>query len=327
MSYSLNHQNQINTKNQFGKKGWTPELMKSQKGKTFLITGATSGTGFEATRILLSKGAKVVMLNRNPKKSENSITILKNELGHNIDISYITVDLGIQESVKKAAAEVLEKHTQIDALMCNGAIAQVPTQKLTVDGWESQMGVNYFGHFTLQVLLYPLIEKSKGRIVTVGSLGYDMGLKTIKFDDLNWEKDYTANDAYSQSKLAQIMSIYELQDRLEKAGKTGVKAYACHPGSSRTSLIATSGSFMMKLIFGLMKLSPLTQPAENGAYPELMCATEENLDQNEFYGPTGRSNWVGPVGAHKIEPHAKDKMVSKKLWELSEKATGLKWNL
>jgi NAD(P)-dependent dehydrogenase (short-subunit alcohol dehydrogenase family) len=312
--------------NIFGKQGWTAELMKSQKGKTFLITGATSGTGFEAAKILASKGAKVVMLNRNPKKSEDSITAMKKELGNNVDVSFIRMDLAEQASVRKAAEEVLKKETRIDALMCNGAIAQVPTQKLTVDGWESQMGVNHYGHFTLQALLYPLIEKSKGRIVTVGSMGYDMGIKSIKFDDLNWDKDYTANNAYSQSKLAQIMSIYELQDRLEKAGKTDVKAYACHPGSSRTSLIKTSGSLMMRIIFGLMKLSPLTQSAEKGAYPELMCATEEDLDQKGFYGPTGRSNWTGPVGAHKLEPHAKDKAVAEKLWELSEKETGMKWN-
>jgi hypothetical protein len=76
----------------------------------------------------------------------------------------------------------------------------------------------------------------------------------------------------------------------------------------------------------MMKLSPLTQPAEKGAYPELMCATEEDLDQKAFYGPTGRSNWVGPVGAHKLEPHAKDKAVAKRLWDLSEKETGVKWN-
>ncbi|NPD44392.1 SDR family oxidoreductase [Lentimicrobium sp. S6] len=313
-------------KNKFGKKGWTPELMKSQKDKTFVITGTTSGTGFEATRILLSKGAKVVMLNRNPKKSDDVIAKLKQELGANIEVSAIKMDLGIQDSVKQAAKEVLKKVDRIDALMCNGAIAQVPKRTTTKEGWESQMGVNYFGHFTLQAILYPLIEKSKGRIVTVGSMGYDMGLKTIKFDDLNWEKDYTANDAYSQSKLAQIMTIYELQNRLEKASKTDVKAYACHPGSSRTNLINTSGSFMMKIIFGLMKFSPLTQPAENGAYPELMCATEEDLDQSAFYGPTGRSNWVGPVGAHHIEAHAKDKAVAKRLWDLSEKETGITWN-
>jgi hypothetical protein len=118
-----------------------------------------------------------------------------------------------------------------------------------------------------------------------------------------------------------------LQDRLKEAGKTAVKAYACHPGASRTSLIATSGSLLMRFIFGLMKLSPLTQSAEKGAYPQLMCATEKDLDQTQFYGPTGRSNWVGSVGAHALEPHAKDKAVAKRLWEASEKATGIQWKI
>ncbi|AFC26100.1 SDR family NAD(P)-dependent oxidoreductase [Saprospira grandis] len=314
-------------KNPFGKKGWTPERIKDLSGKTFVITGTTSGTGFEAARILLSKGAKVVMLNRNPQKAAETIAKLKEVVGNKIDVINIIMDLGIQDSVKKAAAEVLEQADRIDALMCNAAIAQTPKRKLTQEGWELQMGVNYFGHFTLQALLFPLIEQSKGRIVTVGSMGYDMGLKTIKFDDLNWEKDYTPNNAYSQSKLAQIMSVYELNDRLKAAGKSEVKAYACHPGSSRTSLITTNGSFLMKMIFNMMKLTPLTQAAENGAYPELMCATEEDLDENGFYGPTGRSNWVGPVGPHEIKVHAKDKAVMQRLWDLSEKETGLSWKI
>ena len=313
--------------NKFGKKGWTLERIGDLNRKTYVITGTTSGTGFEAARILLSNGAKVVMLNRNPKKVEETINTLKQKLGDNIDVLNIQMDLAKQASVRKAAQEVLDKVERIDALICNAAIAQVPTRKLTIDSFESQLGVNHYGHFTLQGLLFPLIEKSKGRIVTVGSMGYDMGLKTIKFDDMNWDKNYTPNDAYSQSKLAQIMCIYELQDRLKEVGKTEVKAYACHPGSSRTSLIATSGSLMMRIIFGLMKLSPLTQPAENGAYPMLMCATESDLDQSAFYGPTGRNNWVGPVGAHKLEPHAKDKVVAERLWEVSEKATGLKWDI
>lgn len=313
--------------NQFGKKGWTPDRIKNLSGKTYLITGTTSGTGFEAARILLSKGAKVVMLNRNPQKATTTIASLKGSLGNDIDVTNIELDLSKQASVKKAADKVLNTVSRIDALLCNAAIAQVPKRQLTPDGWESQMGTNYFGHFTLQALLMPLIEQSNGRIVTVGSMGYDMGLKTIKFDDINWDNDYTPNDAYSQSKLAQIMSMYELQDRLAAAGKSSVKAYACHPGSSRTALIATSGSLMMRMIFGLMKLTPLTQPAENGAYPQLMCATEQDLDQTAFYGPTGRSNWVGPVGAHHIEPHAKDKSVAKRLWDLSEKETGVTWNI
>ena len=267
------------------------------------------------------------MLNRNPRKAKNTTIILKQELGKDIEVINIQMDLSKQASVKKAAEEVLKTALQIDALICNAAIAQVPKKTITVDGWESQMGTNYYGNWTLQALLFPLIEKSKGRIVTVGSMGYDMGIKTIKFNDLNWDKDYTPNNAYSQSKLAQIMSIYELQDRLRESGKTGVKAYACHPGSSRTNLINTSGSFMMKFIFNLMKLSPLTQSALKGAYPQLMCATEPNLDQRGFYGPKGRSNWVGPVGVHKIEPHAKDKTVAKRLWELSEKETGVEWSI
>ncbi|MCU4177069.1 SDR family oxidoreductase [Carboxylicivirga sp. N1Y90] len=317
----------MTTKNTFEKKGWTPELMKSQKGKTFVITGTTSGTGFEAARILLSKGAKVVMLNRNSKKSEDTIAELKQKLGNTIDVSYIRMDLAEQASVKAAAEEVLKMYTKIDALILNAAIAQVPKQTFTVDGFESQLGVNHYGNFLLQTLLYPRIAESKGRIVTVGSMGYNLGLRTIQFDDMNWDKNYSPNGVYSQSKLAQIMSIYELQDRLKEAGKTEVKAYACHPGASRTSLIKTSGSLMTRFVWQLMKLSPLVQSAEKGAYPELMCATEVNLDENGFYGPTGYGYFKGPVGECKLEPHAKNKKVAKKLWDLSEKETGVKWNL
>lgn len=315
----------MNTK--FGQQGWTPNRIKGLSGKTFVITGTTSGTGFEASRILLSKGAKVVMLNRNPKKSDETIKALKQELGNAVDVVNIQMDLAQQASVKKAAEEVLEKVTRIDALLCNAAIAQVPKQTFTVDGFESQLGVNHYGNFLLQTLLYPRIEASQGRIVTVGSMGYNLGIKTIQFDDMNWDKNYSPNGVYSQSKLAQIMTVYELQDRLEKAGKTDVKVYACHPGASATSLIRTSGSLMARFVWQLMKLSPLVQSAEKGAYPELMCATEPELDQKGFYGPTGRNYWTGPVGECKLEPHAKDKAVAARLWEVSEKATGLTWNL
>ncbi len=312
-------------KNQFGPKGWAPERISSLKGKTYLITGANSGTWFEASKILLSKGAKVIMLNRNPKKSEDAIKAIIHELGDDIDVSFIHLDLAELASVRKTAKEVLENVSSLDALICNGAIAQVPEQKITVDGFESQMGINHYGHFLLQGILFPLIEKSKWRIVTVGSMGYDMGIKTIKFDDINWDDWYTPNNAYSQSKLAQIMSVYELQDRLERAENRNVKVYACHPGASRTSLIKTSGSLLMRFIFFLM--TPLTQSAERGCYPLLMCATESDLEQKGFYGPTWRSNWVGPVWEHYIEPHAKDKDVARKLWEMSEKATNFIWKI
>ncbi|MFY0714562.1 SDR family oxidoreductase [Seonamhaeicola sp. NFXS20] len=311
----------------FGKKGWTPNRIKNLNGKTFVITGTTSGTGFEAAKILLAKGAKVVMLNRNPKKSKATIATLKQELGNTIDVINISMDLASQASVKEAAEEVLKTVPQIDALMLNAAIAQVPKQTFTVDGVESQMGVNHYSNFLLQALLFPRIEASNGRIVTVGSMGYNLGIKTIQFDDLNWDKNYNPNGVYSQSKLTQIMTAYELQDKLKQAGKTNVKTYACHPGASSTSLIKTSGSLLTRFIWQIMKLTPMVQSAEKGAYPELMCATEPDLDQAGFYGPTGKNYWTGPVGECKLEPHAKDKAVMQKLWSVSEDAVGIKWNI
>ena len=316
----------MTTNNQFGPEGWTPERLASLTGKTYIITGANSGTGFEASRILLSKGAKVVMLNRNPEKSTNAIEKLKLEVGPDADVSFIRMDLAQLSSVREAAAEVLKTVPQIDALICNAAIAQVPTQQLTVDGFESQLGTNHYGHFVLCGMLFERIEESKGRIVVVASLGYKMGLRTIQFDDMNWDKNYSANSVYSQSKLAQMMTAYELQDQI-KASNKNVKVYVCHPGASATSLIETSGSTVTKFIYRLMIMTPLVQSAENGAYPEIMCATEDGLEQRALYGPTGRMEWTGPVGKGVLEPYAYDKAVMTKLWELSEKETGFEWNI
>lgn len=310
----------------FGPEGWTPERLGSLKGKTYLITGANSGTGFEATRTFLSKGARVVMLNRSTERSDAAIAELEQEFGSDADVAYILMDLADLNSVRKAATEVLGQVSQIDALICNGAIAQVPTQQFTVDGFESMLGTNHYGHFLLSGLLFERIEESNGRIVVVASLGYKMGIKTIQFDDMNWNDNYHQNKTYSQSKLAQMMFAYELQDRLETANKD-IKVYVCHPGSSRTSLITTSGNLMTRAIFRLMSMSPMVQSAEKGSYPEVMCATEDGLDMRELYGPTGRNEWVGPVGKGTLEPFAYDKPVMKRLWELSEEQTGCTWNL
>lgn len=310
----------------FGPKGWTPERLASLKGKTYLITGANSGAGFQAARTLLNKNAKVVMLNRSPEKSGLAIAKLKEEFGEDADVSFIRTDLAALASVREAAAEVLKTVSRIDALICNAAIAQVPTQQLTVDGFESMLGTNHYGHFLLCGLLFERIEATAGRIVVVASLGYKMGIKTIQFDDMNWDENYHQNNTYSQSKLAQMMFAYELQDRLKEANKN-IEVYVCHPGSSRTSLIKTSGNWITRMMFGLMSMSPMVQSAEKGSWPEVMCATEDELKQRALYGPTGRMEWVGPVGEGTLEPYAYDKSVMERLWALSEKETGFEWNL
>jgi NAD(P)-dependent dehydrogenase (short-subunit alcohol dehydrogenase family) len=314
------------TDTQFGPKGWTPELINSLAGKTYAITGANTGAGFQAARILLSKDAKVVMLNRNPGKSETAIAQLKEEFGSTADVSHVRMDLAELASVRAAAAEILEEVPRIDALICNGAIAQIAKREITVDGFESQLGVNHYGHFLLCGLLFERIEASQGRIVVVSSEGHKLGLRTIQFDDMNWDKNYHPNKAYSQSKLAQMMFAYELQDRIKAADKN-VKVYVCHPGASNTSLIRESASFATRFSWSLMVKLGVAQTAEKGAYPEVMCATEDKLKQRAYYGPTGMMNFGGPVGECELESFVLDKEVLTRLWALSEKETSLSWSL
>jgi NAD(P)-dependent dehydrogenase (short-subunit alcohol dehydrogenase family) len=309
---------------QFGPKGWTPDNLGSQTGKTYVITGGNAGAGYQATRILLTKGAKVIMLNRSAERSEAAVKDLKVEFGAEAQVSYIRMDLSDLASVRQAATLLLTQTSQIDALICNAAIAQVPTQKFTKDGFESQLGTNHYGHFVLCGMLFDLLDKSHGRIVVVASLGYKLGIRTIQFDDMNWDKNYSANPVYSQSKLAQMMFAYELQDKVKSANKS-VKVYVCHPGASATSLISTSGGFLTRAVWWFMSKTPMVQSAERGAFPEVMCATADGLAERAFYGPTKRMETVGPVGEGTLEPHAYDKAVMSKLWDVSEDATGFKW--
>lgn len=314
-----------------GGSGWTPEQLGSLEGMTYVITGATAGVGREAARILLSKGAAVVMLNRSAERSEQAAAALRAEFGPGADVRSILVDLADMSSVRRGAAAALEAVPRIDALVCNAAIAQVPSRTLTADGHESQLATNHYGHFLLCGLLFGRVEASSGRIVVVSSLGYNMGMRAINFDDMDWEEGYSPNTAYCQSKLAQMMFAFELQDRLERAGRTAVKVYVCHPGASSTSLIQTNGSMVVRLVFGLMALTPMVQSAERGAYPEVMCAAagveEEGLEQRALYGPTGRMEFVGPVGKGTLQPHAYEKEAMVKLWARSEEATGFTWDV
>ena len=312
-------------KQNLGPMGWTPEQLGSLAGNTYVITGANVGAGFEATRLFLSKGAKVVMLNRSAEKSSAAIATLKEEFGEEADVSFIRMDLAMLESVREAAADVIKKVPRIDALLCNAAIAQVAKQEITEDGFESQLGVNHFGHFLLCGLLFQRIDESEGRIVVVGSNAYKMGLKKIQFEDLNFDKNYTAWNAYAQSKLAQMMFAYELQRRVKAAGKN-VQVQVCHPGASRTNLLKDTASVFNKIVWAILSRI-IAQSAERGAWPEVMCATKEGLKPERYYGPTKRSQTVGPVDECPLDAVALDREMAAKLWTLSEQKTSLSWPL
>jgi hypothetical protein len=123
-----------------------------------------------------------------------------------------------------------------------------------------------------------------------------------------------------------MMFAYELQDRIKAADKN-VKVYVCHPGASNTSLIRECASFATRFSLSLMVKLGVAQTAEKGAYPEVMCATEDKLKQRAYYGPTGMMNFGGPVGECELESFVLDKEVLTRLWALSEKETSLSWSL
>ncbi len=310
--------------NPYGPKGWIPDRIGDLTGKTYLITGANVGAGYEAAKIFLSKGAAVVMLNRSVSKSEAAIAGLKTELGADIKVRFIPMDLANLSSVRAAAERVNAEVPQIDAFIQNAAIAQVATQQFTKDGFECQLGTNHYGHFLLTSLIFSRLVDSKARIVVVGSNAYRMGLKRIQFEDLNFDKNYSAWNAYAQSKLAQMMFAYELQRRVKATGKN-VQVHVCHPGASRTSLIRENASPVMRILAAL--LSPLAQSAERGSWPEVMCATEDGLEPEKLFGPTKRGEMTGPVGECVLEPHVLDAAQAQKLWNVSEEQTGAEWSL
>lgn len=308
--------------NEFGPKGWTPERLTSLEGKTYVITGANAGAGFEAAKIFLSKGASVVMLNRNQQKSTAAMENLRSELGSDIKLRFIEMDLADLASVRRAAKQVLAQVPHIDAFISNAAIAQVAKQQFTTEGFESQLGTNHYGHFLLTRLIFDRIVESQGRIVVVGSNGHKMGLKRIQFDDLNFDKNYQAHITYCHSKFAQMMFAYDLERKVKKAGLP-ISVHVCHPGMAKTTLAQDESAGLTKLLLKIA--APLAQSAERGAWPEVLCATETNLKEAAYYGPTKRGEMAGPVGLCTLEPNVLNEDEAGRLWTVSEEATGCKW--
>ncbi|MEM7300828.1 MAG: SDR family NAD(P)-dependent oxidoreductase [Pseudomonadota bacterium] len=309
--------------NPFGPKGWTPDRVGNLTGKTYLITGANAGAGYEAAKIFLTKGASIVMLNRSEPKSRNAIAKLKSELGLQVDVRFIPMDLADLASVRAAAERVNAEVPQIDAFIQNAAIAQVATLQFTKDGFESQLGTNHYGHFLLTGLIFDRLVENKARIIVVGSGGHKMGHKRIQFEDINFKENYNPHYTYCHSKYAQMAFAYELERRV-KAANLPVSVHVCHPGAARTTLSKEEANGITKFLFTL--LSPLAQSAERGAWPEVLCATEDNLKPAAYCGPTRRAEMVGPVGECALEESVLDPEQAAKLWELSEAETGFAWS-
>ena len=296
-------------------KGFTESDVTDQSGKTIVITGANTGLGYEAARVLSANGARVLIACRSQQKAEDAITRIEKENGE-VDVSYVALDLGDLSSVRHCA-EQLQSEDKIDILINNAGI-MVPPYELTTDGFESQFGVNHLGPFALTgLLLDKLAAASAPRVVNTSSIAHYRG--KIYFADINAENGYRAIPRYAMSKLANLLFSYELQRRLEASGQHTLSV-ACHPGIADTELSRYIPSLLNKLTPIMM---PLFNSSASGAWPTLCAATADDINGGDYIGPCKRRETAGPAVKVRSNRASRDQDVAERLWDLSIEMTGV----
>jgi len=295
--------------------GFTAKDVQDQSGKTVFITGANTGLGYEAAKVLAGKNARVIIGCRSKDKAEQARSKILSEHAK-ADVSIVEIDLGNLKSVKMAAKAVA-KEQRLDVLINNAGI-MIPPYELTQDGFESQFGVNHLGPFALTNLLLEKLRSTPGaRVVSTASIAHKQG--RILFDDINAEDGYNAVRRYAMSKVANLLFCYELQRRLSAAGDETVSV-AAHPGIADTEL--------SRYIPGPLKLlTPLFRPLFNtaaaGAWPTLLAATQEDIKGSEYFGPSKRRETAGPAIQVKSTRYSHNEDVASRLWDLSVEMTGV----
>ena len=294
---------------------WNSSNISDQKGKTVLITGATSGLGKEASRVLVEKNANIIMAVRNTQKAEK----VRNEIISKFPTATIDirqVDLSSLESISTFSKGVLADYKKLDILINNAGIMMCPFSK-TADGFEIQMGTNHFGHFALTGHLMPLLRNTAdSRIVVTSSIAHKTG--NIDFQDINWEsRKYNTNRAYSDSKLANLYFAYQLIEKL-KNDSTAPLVVSAHPGWTKTELDRHSGvaAFIGNII---------AQKVDMGTLPTLRAATDIDVNPGDYFGPTKLFEMRGyplKVQSNKLSHNIEN---AQKLWDISEELTGVKY--
>jgi NAD(P)-dependent dehydrogenase (short-subunit alcohol dehydrogenase family) len=280
--------------------------MPDQSGRTFVVTGSNSGIGLAAADELARHGARVVMAVRDTAKGDAA----SKEIAGDTEVREL--DLSDLASVR-SFAEGLEG--DVDVLVNNAGV-MAPPHRRTADGFELQIGTNHLGHFALTGLLLPQI---RDRVVTISSGAHRMG--KINFDDLQSERSYNRWRAYGQSKLANLLFMYELQRRFDAAGSP-LRSMAAHPGYAATNLQFHTQSIQDRIMWLTNKL--LAQSQEKGSWPTLYAATED-LPGGTYAGPDGFMEQRGNPQVVSSTGAARDEEAARRLWEVSEELTGVRY--
>lgn len=295
---------------------WTTRDMASQAGKLAVVTG-TGGLGYETGLALARAGAEVILAGRNATKGAASVAKIKAQVS-TARISYARMDLASLSSVAAFAKGLRETCARVDILVNNAGVMVPPRREVTSDGFELQLGTNHLGHFALTAGLLPLLKG--GRVVSLSSVAARQG--ALNFDDLNAETSYAPMPVYAQSKLACLMFALELQRRSDAQG-WGLTSIAAHPGVSRTDLLHNAPGKRSAMGLARSFLWFLFQPADQGALPTLFAATAPEAQPGGYYGPNRLGETRGYPAPARLPPAATDTSAAARLWERSERMTGV----
>ncbi|MCJ0974628.1 SDR family oxidoreductase [Pseudomonas sp. PS1] len=296
--------------------------MPSQEGRIFLVTGGTSGMGYEDAKTLAAAGAQVVIAARNPQRGQEAIDRIKQEVP-NAQVQFESVDLSDLSSVRALGQRLGTTLPRLDGLINNAAIMAPPERGTSADGLEMQFATNYAGHFVLTAELLPLLRKSDSpRVVTLSSIAVHRG--SINFDDLQFTQAYEPMLTYAQSKLACLMFAFELQRRSDAAG-WGIQSLAAHPGVAVTELVARGPGLESEQGRQWSAMREHLQTAAQGAVPTLYAATAPEAQGGAYYGPTGPNEMAGPLGLATVPPLASDAAAAARLWTITEEITGTRF--
>jgi NAD(P)-dependent dehydrogenase (short-subunit alcohol dehydrogenase family) len=294
---------------------WTTADIPDQTGRTAVITGANTGLGYETATALAAKGAHVVLAVRNVEKGKAAADLI-GRANPGASVAIQELDLTSLDSVRAAADQLRSDYPSIDLLINNAGVMMTP-KSTTKDGFELQFGTNHLGHFVLTNLLLDRVLAVPGsRIVSVSSQGHRF-VNEIRFDDLQWERDYGRIRAYGQSKLANLMFTYELQRRLRG---TDTIAVAAHPGGSRTEL---TRNLPPLVVVASRVLEPLFQNADMGALPTLRGATDPGVLGGQYFGPDGFGEQRGYPKVVASSTASHDTEAQRRLWAVSEELTSV----